>query len=194
MFLLRRRLLSKGFLVLRFPYHSFADEAGENTLRLARFLRGIPPGAIHLVGHSLGGVIAVRALQTQPAERVRRIVCLGAPLRGSHAARRLAALPGGRRLLGGGGSVLLDPVVSSWSGSIELGLIAGRVPIGLGMLLGGLPSPHDGVVAVAETRLEGAKAHSVLPVSHLSMLWSRTVADHVVDFLGSGRFSPQQKP
>ncbi|MCZ6498198.1 MAG: alpha/beta hydrolase, partial [Gammaproteobacteria bacterium] len=51
-----------------------------------------------------------------------------------------------------------------------------------------LPSPHDGTVAVEETRLEGATEHIVLPVSHLSMLWSGVVAEQVVNFLSSGRF------
>ena len=39
--------------------------------------------------------------------------------------------------------------------------------------------PHDGAVAVDETRLAGARAHLVLPVSHTSMVCSRDVAREV---------------
>ncbi len=38
------------------------------------------------------------------------------------------------------------------------------------------------------TTKEGATEHIVLPVSHLSMLWSGGVAEQVVSFLSSGRF------
>jgi hypothetical protein len=52
-----------------------------------------------------------------------------------------------------------------------------------------MPVPHDGTVAVAETRIEGAADHLVLPVTHLSMLWSAAVADQAVHFLREGRFA-----
>ena len=40
-----------------------------------------------LLGHSLGGLIALEALNREPDLPVTRVVCLGSPLRGSHAAR-----------------------------------------------------------------------------------------------------------
>lgn len=75
-----------------------------------------------------------------------------------------------------------------WSSTQELGLIAGDAGHGLGQLICDLPRPHDGTVAVDETRLDGASEHIVLPVSHLSMLVSRAVAEQVVSFLSNGYF------
>ena len=116
------------------------------------------------------------------------VVCLGAPLAGSHAARRLAEL-GGKRLLGASSEALLDGLTSRLPDDLEVGVIAGRLRLGLGMLLGGLPHPHDGVVAVEETLLEGVVAYRVFPVNHYSMTWSRAVSDQVIHFLRTGRFS-----
>jgi hypothetical protein len=47
---------------------------------------------------------------------------------------------------------------------------------------------NDGTVAVSETRLPGAKAHIVLPVSHSGMLLSARVAHEVGQFLELGHF------
>jgi hypothetical protein len=70
----------------------------------------------------------------------------------------------------------------------EVGIIAGRLPVGLGRLFGRFAGPNDGMVAVEETRLEGAADHIVLPVAHTSLLWSAAVAHQVEHFLHTGRF------
>ena len=187
--LLRRRLGRAGFETYQFSYRSVSDDVEANAQRLAEYLHSVPGGTVHLIGHSLGGVITVKALQAHPVERIGRIVCLGAPLQGSNAARALARLPGGRRLIGKSMPAFLGSTVDPWTAPMDLGLIAGSSPVGGGQLLGGLTSPHDGTIAVEETRLEGATEHIILRVSHLSMLWSATVANQVVSFLQSGRFA-----
>ncbi len=186
--LLRHRLESAGFDTISFSYHSLAADVEDNATRLADLVREITSDSIHLVGHSLGGVIAVKAMQEHGLETVGRIVCLGSPLRGSAAGRRLSRVPGGDRLLGKSKGALVEKPVAPWTSPVELGIIAGRAAVGLGVLLGALPKPHDGTVAVEETRLEGATDHIVLPVSHTAMILSRTVADEVISFLDTGHF------
>ena len=187
MVLLHRRLGTAGFQTHQFSYRSVLDGVEANARRLAEFLHSVPGETVHLIGHSLGGVITVKALQDKPIERIGRIVCLGAPLQGSRAARAVARLPGGRWLIGKSMLAFLGNAVDPWTAPMDLGLIAGSSPVGGGQLLG-LASPHDGIIAVEETRLEGATEHIVVRVSHLSMLWSRAVANQVVSFLESGRF------
>ena len=187
MVLLHRRLGTAGFQTHQFSYRSVLDGVEANARRLAEFLHSVPGETVHLIGHSLGGVITVKALQDKPIERIGRIVCLGAPLQGSRAARAVARLPGGRWLIGKSMPAFLGNAVDPWTAPMDLGLIAGSSPVGGGQLLG-LASPHDGIIAVEETRLEGATEHIVVRVSHLSMLWSRAVANQVVSFLESGRF------
>ena len=49
--------------------------------------------------------------------------------------------------------------------------------------------PHDdGTVAVAETRLDGARDHIIMPTTHTGMLISRNVAEQIGSFLRRGEF------
>ena len=79
--------------------------------------------------------------------------------------------------------------VPPWDGHREVGIIAGSLSVGLGMLTTGVPRPNDGTVAVEETRLDGITAHMTLPVSHTSMLMSSEIARETRHFLENGRFS-----
>ena len=188
-FLLRKRIESAGFDTRLFTYRSVADDLDTNAARLAAFVADRIGGGLHLVGHSLGGLVILRMLERHRLRVGGRIVCLGSPLRGSVAAEALARLPGGAKLLGRSiGAALVDGPQQTWSGTEELGLLAGSAGLGCGRFICDLPKPHDGSVAVEETRLDGASDHVVLPVSHLSMLASRAVAEQVVSFLSNGHF------
>jgi pimeloyl-ACP methyl ester carboxylesterase len=189
--LLQRRLTRAGFRTRLFTYRAVKDDPEGLVRRLLDFIDDTRGDVVHLLGHSLGGILAIKACTDHDPARLGRIVCLGSPLAGSHACRRLARLPGGRRLLGRSLRVLEDAVVPRWCGATELGVIAGSHGIGGGQLLGGLPRPHDGTVAVDETHLEGETDHRVLPVSHLSMLLSKRVADEVARFFETGLFGSQ---
>ncbi len=189
MFFLRRKLQAAGYRSYAFSYRSLADDLDKNAARLAAFIADMPRDELHLVGHSLGGIVILRMLERHPQAIGGRVVCLGSPLQGSVAGQALAGYPGGSKLLGRSmASFIASGPVSRWSGTQQLGLIAGDFPLGLGQFIGPLPSPHDGTVAVEETQLEGATEHIVLRVSHLSMLCSRVVALQIISFLNSGRF------
>ncbi|MGA7985425.1 MAG: hypothetical protein WCA01_09640, partial [Burkholderiales bacterium] len=76
-----------------------------------------------------------------------------------------------------------------WTRPEPLGIVAGALPFGLGRTLGRLPGANDGVVCVDETRIEGAAAFTVLPVSHSGMLLSARAARELQAFLETGRFA-----
>ncbi|MEO7072000.1 MAG: alpha/beta hydrolase, partial [Rhodanobacter sp.] len=75
-----------------------------------------------------------------------------------------------------------------WDGCREVGMIAGRLPLGLGAMFGHLQGEHDGTVAVAETRLPGLADHCVVESNHMGLLFSAEVAERVRCFLDVGRF------
>ena len=56
---------------------------------------------MHLVGHSLGGVVIARMLEEAPLSRPGRVAMLGAPMAGSAAARIVSRRRVGRWLVGG---------------------------------------------------------------------------------------------
>ena len=70
----------------------------------------------------------------------------------------------------------------------EVGIIAGNMPLGVGRLVTDFGGPSDGTVAVSETRLDGARDHLVMPVSHRGMVLSSRVADQAWAFLRRGEF------
>ncbi len=73
----------------------------------------------------------------------------------------------------------------------DIGVIAGNIPIGMGLVVGGPKLPHDGTVSVEETELRGATDSIVVHESHLSILMSAQVASQVVIFLQTGKFDQE---
>jgi pimeloyl-ACP methyl ester carboxylesterase len=147
---------------------------------------------VHLVGHSMGGVVILRYLLEDacPSRRaIGRVVLLGTPARGSQAALAFERQPWGHVLLGESRPLWHSTFPDSLSPGAEVGAIAGNAPLGLGALFVSLPAPSDGVVTVDETRIGGLRDHRVLGVSHTGMLFSREVADHAAAFLRDGRFA-----
>jgi pimeloyl-ACP methyl ester carboxylesterase len=188
--LLARRLRAAGFAVSTLDYPSVHGGPDVALPLLTAHVRSLGPGPLRIVAHSLGGLMALAALRDAPELPVDRIVCLGSPLCGSAAAQGLARWPGGTRVLGHSLS-LLRSGLPEWQGQAQVAVIAGTLPLGLGALPGRLPRPHDGTVAVAETRLPGLAAHCTMPVSHSGLVFSRTVAERTVQFLRDGRFAPE---
>ena len=83
MAVLRRRLEAHGFGFHDFSYSSVTASLATNAAALAQFIERVPGDTVHLVGHSLGGVLACAMLETCMPKRIERIVCLGSPLKGS---------------------------------------------------------------------------------------------------------------
>ncbi len=175
--------------ILTYSYPSVSAGIEENVALLGEYLQGLDTPRIDLVGHSLGGVIALRTvLEVQPVA-IGRIVCLGAPLVGSSAARALQSWPGGAAILGHAiREAVLDSPLKQWPGSPQAGMIAGDLGMGAGLLLNALDGEHDGTVSVDETRLPGLTDHIVLPVSHTGLLLSADVAVQTAAFLRDGAF------
>ncbi|MEZ5460622.1 esterase/lipase family protein [Dokdonella sp.] len=184
---LARRLRTAGFTVETIDYPSVVGAWTDTSSRLCRHWRGMTGHTVHVVGHSLGGMLAAQVAEEQNDLPPGRLVCLGSPLNGSAAASRLLRVPGGRWLMGQSAPVL-DRGLAHWSGRRPLAIIAGSRPLGLGGLIGGLPRPHDGTVSVEETRLAGADAHCIVETSHTGLLFSAEVASLTASFLREGRF------
>jgi hypothetical protein len=119
-----------------------------------------------------------------------RIVCLASPMQGSCAVDGFARWPFARAALG---AAICDEVLSSkarhWDGRRDVGIIAGSLSIGLGRLFAEFHEPSDGTLLVSETKLEGAKEHIVMPVSHTGIVFSAEATAQIAKFLKEGKFA-----
>ena len=196
MAVLARRLRRAGHTPRLFRYASTRAPAAEHGAALAGFVASLPrdgSAEVHLVGHSLGGLVIRHALNRgidRGIDRPGRVVTLGTPHRGSSVARALAGRRTTRWLLGRAWEDGLDGDLPPWTGARELGTIAGTRPHGVGQFFGPLERPHDGTVAVAETRLPGVP-HATVATSHMGLLFSRPAARLTATFLATGAFGEQ---
>ena len=194
MTLIKRRLEKEyGFQVLLFSYPSVRGTLDENAAKLSTFIAEQQLDGAHLLGHSLGGVIALRMLANHSETVPGRVVCMGSPLTGSRAVAFLSTQNWAEPFIGNSlpaGTVYT--AANEWASDVceerDVGVIAGTSPYGFGRLVTTFDGDNDGSVAVAETRLDGAKDHICIDVSHKSMLVSAAVVDQAAAFLRRGEF------
>jgi pimeloyl-ACP methyl ester carboxylesterase len=177
------RLAHAGFRPAYFRYRSWRGGLAEAARDLRAFIGEKDGERVHLVGHSLGGVVIARMLEEADLPRPGRVAMLGSPMSGSAAGKRLFRYGAGRWIMG---KVAREGVVERtprWPGKRDLLVVAGDLPLGTGLLLG-IARPHDGMVRVEETSVTGARA-VVVRASHVGLLLSRKVAALLRDhFLG----------
>ncbi|MBL8841745.1 MAG: alpha/beta fold hydrolase [Planctomycetes bacterium] len=176
---LARSLERDGFATCRFGYPSVRGSldghARAFAAELARLEATAGGARLHVVGHSMGNVVARAALALARPATLGRVVMLVPPNRGSPVARWLAPLLGGllpalREL-----SDHADSRVRQLAAlpGVEVGIIAARL---------------DHLVPEASTHLVGECDHVRLLSTHTGVLRDRAVHAHVVAFLRDGRF------
>lgn len=186
--LFRQRLAREGFRAEQFHYRTTSARVDDVLAELRTRIESLP-GPVHLVGHSLGGLVVLRLAERCRDLALGNVVLLGSPVNGSRAARAFMRLPGAAFAFGDiADHELVQPHVRRWQRETPIGVIAGNSPVGLGRLFAGFDADNDGTVSVDETRLEGATEHLLMPVSHMGMLLSEQVCTQVVRFLHGGRF------
>lgn len=182
-----------GFAGRLFSYSSVQGSLNDNAALLAEFVARIVDGPVHVVGHSLGGVLALRMHALHPEAPPGRVVCLGSPLCGSRAAVGLGRYAFGQRMLGRTITAgVVDEAASKWGIPVtehrEVGIIAGTLGVGFGKLIAKFDEENDGTVCVSETRLPGARDHLSMPVTHTGLVLSGEVAEQTAAFLKRGEF------
>jgi len=185
--LLSMRLQRAGFRTAFARYDSRRMRLNEAVDAVAQQMEQVASGQpLHLVGHSLGGVVSLRVKHERPDLAVHRVVQLGSPNRGSAAARTLSEMRLAREFFG--------PVLAELSGdmSIEhdpdpdvMAIAGASMPRWLSQRYG-IHGTNDGLVSVrsawgwaAGKRLRVESIHGWLPLS-------AEIAQDVVTFLKSG--------
>lgn len=173
------RSLGKAFgKVVNWGYNSLWSPIEGHGRQLADELRRLDEeasGRIHLVTHSMGGIIARIALAEFTPPRLGRFVMITPPNRGSHVATWLAPYLGR----------ICPPLVqlADHHESFVCSLPPPQVPE-----LGIIAAHWDFLVYETNVRLGCESDFIVLPGLHSSLLWSPATAQHVRHFLESGHF------
>lgn len=177
---LGRRLQRAGLGVRYYRYPSWRGRLEEIVLGLRELVERTEGDRVHLLGHSLGGIVIAKMLASDPSPRVGRVAFLGSPLRGSAAVTAISRNRLGRWILG---PVALEGIVEGRPpepSDREVLVVAGTLPLGIGLLFG-IPRPHDGWIQVSETGIEGVRAFRSR-AWHFGLLLSPKVAGAVCDF------------
>ena len=175
---LRTPLSDAGFHVIEYRYPSTRKSVDELGCELRQFLIDqialAPQVPLHVVGHSLGAVIAVKAT-TPTITGIGRVVQISPPNLGSPWA----------------GS--LEGMLGSWIASIEelSNREGGPLPLGTipGSTTGVIAANSDTLVPQELTQLDGAVDQIHLPGSHTFVFWRSRTQQEIIHFLIHGRFS-----
>ena len=190
MFPMRRRLQKMGYGTRQFHWRSIVGALEENLDKLAQFVASTEADTLHVVGHSMGGVLTRLLFERSPDPRPGRLVAIGSPLTDCWTGRKFGALHPTLPWLAGRAvrdylAKEIDPV---WRGKREMGVLAGTYPFGVGQVFRDFPTPSDGVVLLDETRLIGLTDHQSVRLNHFGMLLSKRCVASVARFLEGGHF------
>lgn len=175
---LDRALTDAGFTTARLDYPSTRKRIEEHAATIADLLDHVPtPKKLSFVSHSLGGLIIRQLLSYDTPWRsaVDRIVMIAPPNRGASLA---ASLDKGNVMRG-----ILGPSYGQIARGFADTLPVPDVPVAIfaGDVAG---VPGDGLVAVDETRLQGASEHHVVPAIHTFVMNHPAVIRGATSFLG----------
>jgi pimeloyl-ACP methyl ester carboxylesterase len=177
--LLARRLRRRGYLTSTWGYSNIRCSLLVHAERFVQELTALDADpridTIHVVGHSMGGIIGRVALDRYRPLKLGRFVMLASPNRGSSVATRFAGTLGR----------LLEPV-SELSTSPDS--LVNNLPVPANVDIGVIAAAHDALVSEASTRLDVPHAHVTLPTWHTGLLFRPETADLVATFLATGAF------
>ncbi len=146
---------------------------------------------VHVVAHSLGGIVLRAYLREARVPPGSRAVMLCPPNHGAEVVDRLSGYRVFRAVTGPAacqlGTSARDLPATLGPARVETGIIAGDRSINVLLSLF-TPPPNDGPVSVASARLEGMRDFLVLHHSHTAMLVSGEAMMQVCHFLEHGRF------
>ena len=150
-------------------------------------------GQMHLVTHSMGGLLARVYLAYRRPPRLGRVLMLGPPNDGSPIADLLHHSLAYRVIFGPAGQQLTTAHASTLKEACgpvdyQLGIIAGTRSANLLTSALGPQEANDGKVTVRSTRLDGMADHLELPVTHTFMMRDPAVVAATIAFLREGHF------
>ena len=186
-----------GYRPIDLGYQSWAKSLEQICAHLGPRLHEIDKAStapIHVVAHSMGGLVARALIHRERPKNLGRVVMLGTPNGGSEIADFLHRQALLRGILGQAAPALVTQrpaAIDAMLGVVDypVGIIAGNKPL-LPLTLARLvPLPSDGKVSVASTRLAQASDHIILPLPHSLLPYHTSAHRQIRAFLETGHFA-----
>ncbi|MGE0623672.1 MAG: esterase/lipase family protein [Pseudomonadales bacterium] len=194
MLVLENALAGAGFEVHNLGYPSADESPDALTARITAAIDDCCADngrTLHLVGHSLGGLLIRAYLGARYPANLGRVVLIGTPNHGSELADLDAGLLGTLVEMAGPTAAMLGTGSEDFPASLPppdypLGVIAGtRDAV---VTNEWLPLPNDSMVSTASVRLDGMADYVEFPVTHWGLRNDPQVARAVIRFLKQGTF------
>jgi pimeloyl-ACP methyl ester carboxylesterase len=192
-----RGLRRRGYDVVNWAYPSRREPIAALAARLAAVIAAQSAARrVHLVTHSMGGIVARVCLSQGAPANLGRLVMIAPPNRGARLATLLGNLAPFRWYFGPAGQELRDGDDSFCAAAgvppCEFGIIAGGTgrTRGINPLLAG---DDDGTVELASVHLAGARDLVILPYLHPFIHMMPETVRLAAAFLETGAFPPSPR-
>ena len=186
---LGHQLEEYGYNVHYIFYQSVLKTSAENAAIVHQKIKALDLPDLHIVAHSLGGILTMHLLERFSDIPNGRVVMLGSPVNGSWIANKIQDWPIISPLIAKSmPNALSGDNMPKWNNKRDWGMIAGTKNQGWAIVTGGLPSNGDGTVTLEETLHPKQTAHITVNHSHTGLLFSKKVATLCHLFLKTGNF------
>lgn len=176
---LERQISAAGFGTQRYGYFSLIGDIEAFAQRFAKTLEKIDHEAnverLHIVAHSLGGLVTRRALQIYRPKHLGRVVFLASPHRGLYAGRFWGGL---LNLVQCRAVAQMSDVPDSYVNQLAAPDFE----------FAAMAATYDHLVPEQSAHLEGCSDYRIYPTMHTALLLRQDVANDICNYLEHGRF------
>lgn len=180
-----KHLHAEGYNTVNIAYPSFTKPMDYILDMVENEVRGyLEKGTVHIVTHSLGGIITREILPKLPHDNLGRIVMLAPPNQGSEIIDWLGKYPMLRRTLGPAGLKLGTDKITAphLPDNIDTAVIMGNNSL-IPFFQKLMPTANDGIVSVERGKVKGMNEFHVLDADHTFIASDLRVMDMTLDYL-----------
>lgn len=182
-----------GYSVLNLDYESRHHTIEKLAETVGQEIREGTQSAtrVHIVTHSLGGILVRQIQASAPIPNLGRVVMLSPPNQGSEVVDKIGGSWIFRKVNGPAGQQL-DTDTNSFVNQLapidfECGVLTGDRTINwINSLM--IPGKDDGKVSVDSAQIEGVSAFKVVHATHPFIMKKKAVIQEVIHFLKTGAF------
>ena len=176
-------LRAQGYIVYRFGYATTSKPFAFNLLKLQAFINSRVERTVHIVAHSMGGILTMRCLPQ--IKKTGKLIMLGSPINGSQAAKAMKQKKWTAWMLKHASEPLENGVINPTVFRQSCMIAGTSNSIGISRIVTKLPQPNDGTVAMIETQADWLDHHITEKTNHFRMLFHKNIQHKINAFLSN---------